>query len=174
MSELEREEVMEEQEERAPFIVDDDEKAEWCLTQIRQKKTEIEKWVEHYDKLKSKIVDKLTSDINWFEASLRSYMMQVHEEGGTRITKTQEAYDLPSGKIVMKKQAPEYTRDDAAILEWLEENNPDLIKITKTVDWAGLKKTLTAFGENVVDENGEVVPGITITERPDVFKVEVK
>lgn len=172
MSELERKEIPEE--EREPFIVDDDQKAEWCLTQIRQKKAEIEKWTEHYDKLKAQIVDSLTSDINWFEGSLKAYMMQKQEEGVTKTTKTQQSYPLPSGKLVMKKQEPTFERDDEQIIGWLETNNPDLIKVTKAVDWANLKKGITKFGDSVVDENGEVIPGITVVERPEIFKVEVK
>ena len=64
-------------------------------------------------------------------------------------------------------------RNDDELLSWLHENNGEkYIKIKESPDWAGLKKTLTVMGETVVDENGEIIPCIKATERPDEFKVE--
>ena len=60
-----------------------------------------------------------------------------------------------------------------------------MVKVKESVDWAALKKSLTvAYLEKdsesgqlvpfVVTGDGEIVPGITVTEQPDVFRVEVK
>ena len=90
-----------------------------------------------------------------------------------KVTKTQESYPLPSGKLVRKHRDPEFVRNDDELLSWLHENNGEkYIKIKESPDWAGLKKTLTVMGETVVDENGEIIPCIKATERPDEFKVE--
>ena len=47
------------------------------------------------------------------------------------------------------------------------------------MNWSELKKELTVIwnedgGQTIVNADGLIVPGITVTERPDVFKVEVK
>jgi phage host-nuclease inhibitor protein Gam len=92
-----------------------------------------------------------------------------------KVTKTQENYALPSGKLVFKKQQPEYTRDDAALVEWLKENGGEQYVITKeSVDWSSLKATLNVVGDTVADKNGQVIPCISVEERPDVFKVELR
>jgi len=175
MSEMiENEVTTEEVEERKPFIVDDDQKAEWCIDQIKKKKEELAKWQAHYEELFDRVRKTIESDILWFEGSLKGYFFQVSGDGFTKETKTQESYALPSGKLVMKRQEPEFVRNDEQVLEWLHANNPEFIKVKESVDWAGLKKTLVVSGETMVTEDAEVVPGITVASRPDIFKVEVK
>lgn len=178
MSELENmatEELEEEEiQERPPFVVDDDAKAEWCLKMIKQKKEEIDKWRDHYATELKRRTDKLEADIVWFEGCLKGFFFQQDQEGLTRETKTQTSYNLPHGKLVMKRQTPEIVRDDDAIVEWCEKNAPEYVKVKKSPDWAGLKKTLVVDGDKMVTEDAEIVPGITLTARPDVFTVEVK
>ena len=91
-------------------------------------------------------------------------------------TKTQESYQLPGGKLVRKQQAPEYLRDEAALLPWLKQNAPELVKVTETPDWATLRKRLIIApdGETVATEDGEIVPGVKAVQRPEVFRVETK
>ena len=88
-----------------------------------------------------------------------------------------QRYQLPSGKLVYKKQAPEIKHDDEAILAWLYENSqaPETyIEYKETLKWGELKKVLQVAGNGMATSDGEMIPGITVTERPDVFKVEVK
>jgi hypothetical protein len=48
--------------------------------------------------------------------------------------------------------------------------------VEKKADWAGLKKvvTVTPDGAHVATDDGEIIPGVTVTPRPDVFKVEME
>ena len=170
MSELlkELEEKLETEEE---FRVDDDQKAEWCLQKIREANADMEKWLEFYDQRKEAVKADTANRIAFFEHHLREYFNSVPH----KVTKTQENYPLPSGKLVFKQQEPEYERDDESVLAWLKENGGEkYIKVKESLDWSGLKKTLTVCGETVADENGEVIPGIKAIEREPVFKVEVK
>ena len=165
--------------ERQPFVVDDDQKAEWCLKQIRQKKAEVEKWKAHYDRLFENVRMNCETDILHLEECLRSFFLRQKEDGFTKTTKTQESYALPTGKLVMKKQEPEFVRDEDTLVEWCEKNSPEFVKVKKSPDWKGLKETLT-LGEDgklyMIDEDGVIheVPGVTVNVRPDIFKVEVK
>ena len=90
-------------------------------------------------------------------------------------TATQESYTHPEGKLVWKKQAPEFKRDDKTVIEWLkkQEDGGRFIKISESLNWDGLKKETAVFNGNVVDENGEIIPGITVNEREPKFVVEV-
>lgn len=170
MEDLNREELPVTEEE-AGFQVDDDQKAEWCIRKIQEAKKEMMDWIEFYVAQTDKVKDKCERRIQFFEYKLMQYFGSVpHKQ-----TKTQESYQLPSGKLVLKKQAPDFERDDELILAWLKANDEDqYVKTKETVDWSELKKTLTIVGEQVAGETGEIIPGITVTERPDVFKVEVK
>ena len=151
-----------------PQILNDDE-AEECIKAIRSAEADIVFWKNYYAEALQKIADASQRIIDNNTARLEAYFDTLPHKK----TKTQESYALPSGKLVRKHRDPEFTRDDDELLSWLHDNNGEkFIKVKETPDWAGLKKTLTVLGETVADENGEIIPCIKATERPDEFKVE--
>lgn len=161
--------------EENSFRVTDDKSAEWCLAKIREAKQEAEKWKEHYRLQMEKVQKEAADTVAFFEGLLSEYFDTVPHKA----TKTQQSYSLPSGKLVRKQQQPEYTVDNEVLVPWLNENFMQHMVKTKTTysaDWAALKKmvTVTPDGASVIDENGEIVPGVTVTQRPDVFKVEME
>ena len=82
---------------------------------------------------------------------------------------------MKSGKLVLKDQAPEYPRDEDALVGWLEKNGMGgYVKITKKSDWAALKKVLKENGESMVTEDGEIVPGIRVEHRLPKFTATPK
>ena len=170
MSELDRFDETE-LEESERFHIVDDQTAEWALQQIRNAYDEMAKWKAFYDDRYQKVVNSCELTIANMESLLQSYFDTVpHKE-----TKTQESYQLPSGKLVFKKQAPEYKKNDPEVIEWLLNNGGEkFVKTVPVLDWAALKKCITVVGETVADENGEVIPGLKAVEREDVFKVELK
>ena len=152
------------------FVIDTDAKAAWALRKIKEARADRDRFVDWY-KAKIKEIEEQT-DFNTMnlERMLAEYFATVPH----KVTKTQETYSMPEGKLVMKKQNPEYKRDDKAVIEWLKANKPgQFVKVKEELDWAGLKETVGVFGGNVVDENGEIVPGIEVVERPEKFIVEV-
>jgi len=169
-------EAISEQEQNGGFIIDTDEKAEWALQKISQEKTDCERMkavcermIESY---KIKIEDAQTryeNNTSYLKGMLQRYMDTVK----TKDSKTQKTYALPSGKLKIKYQQPEYVRDDEVLIKWLKENKVSYIKTKETPDWSNLKKLLSVSGEKVVDENGEIVEGVTVVEREPVFEVEV-
>lgn len=155
------------------FRVTDDKSAEWCLTKIREARQEAEKWTAHYRQQMEKVQKEAENSVVYFEGLLSEYFDTVPHKA----TKTQQSYALPSGKLVLKKQQPQFATDDAALVPWLKSNAmTELVKVKESADWAALKKlvTVTPDGASVMDENGEVVPGVIVTQRPDVFKVEME
>lgn len=167
--EVQEDEELFAEDEQVTFVVDDDKKAEWCLNKIREAEAEKAKWKEYYDEMLKKITDQEDRRIEYMKFLLQQYFRTVPH----RQTKTQESYKLPGGKLVLKRQAPEFERDDEALLPWLKENIPALVKVKESPDWANLKKHLTIVGDKVADPDGEIVPGITVHDRPDVFVAEV-
>lgn len=172
------------QEEQAPvrerFDVDNDMKAEWVLSKIRRiradqrKETdELTRQMQFYKDQMDLIDKQADEDVAFFESMLIPYFAERMEGGFTKATKTQTTYKLPTGKMVLKHQAPEYERKDDELLPWLEQNRPDLVKVKKEPNWAELKKAVKINGESVVTKDGEVVPGVKVKEREDKFEVEV-
>ena len=156
---------------REHFKVEDDQTAEWCLEQIRNAQEEKAKWKAFYDSRYEAVCNSCDRTIANMESVLQSYFDNVPH----KVTKTQENYSLPSGKLVFKKQQPEYTRDDEQLILWLKENGGEKYVVAKeSVDWLGLKKSLTILGDTVADAEGQVIPCIRVEERPDIFKVELK
>lgn len=157
--------------ENPMFRVEDDQTAEWCMEQIKHAKEEKERWKAFYDERYKAVCDTCDLTISNMEAMLQTYFDTVPH----KVTKTQENYALPSGKLVIKKQEPEYERNDEEVIQWLKANGGEMfVKTKETLDWSGLKGTLNVMGETVADANGQVIPCIKATERPDIFKVELK
>ena len=163
-------ELLENLEEEMMFPrINNDEEAEECIRAIKAAEEDVAFWKNYYAEALQKIADASQRIIDNNTARLEVYFDTLPH----KVTKTQESYPLPSGKLVRKHQDPEFVRDDEELLSWLKDNNGEkFIKVKESPDWAGLKKTLTVLGETVVDENGEIIPCIKATERPDVFKVE--
>lgn len=169
--EIETEEELRIPEEYERFTVDSDQKAEWCLDKIREARADEKKWLEFYAEQAEKVKKTRERREEFFKSLLQHYFLNVpHKE-----TKTQSSYQLPSGKLVVKKQGPEIVRDDAQVIAWLKENCEGAhVKTKEALDWAEMKKNVVFMGGHAVNGDGEIIPGITVTARPDKFKVEVK
>lgn len=155
-----------------PFIVDNDQKAEWAARKIREARQDTQKWTEYYERQLSAIRRANEDTEAYFVALLADYFETVPHKA----TKTQESYSLPSCKLVLKAQQPEFNRDEAVLCDYLDKKGrDDLVKITRRADWAALKKTLKVMEDGTcVDADGEVVEGVQAFSRQPEFKIEMK
>lgn len=155
-----------------PFTVDNDQKAEWAARKIREARQDTQKWTEYYERQLSAIRRANEETEAYFAALLADYFETVPHKA----TKTQESYSLPSCKLVLKAQQPEFNRDEAVLCDYLDKKGrDDLVKITRRADWAALKKTLKVMEDGTcVDADGEVVEGVQAFSRQPEFKVEMK
>lgn len=155
-----------------PFTVDNDQKAEWAARKIREARQDTQKWTEYYERQLSAIRRANEETEAYFAALLADYFDTVPHKA----TKTQESYSLPSCKLVLKAQQPEFNRDEAVLCDYLDKKGrDDLVKITRRADWAALKKTLKVMEDGTcVDADGEVVEGVQAFSRQPEFKVEMK
>ena len=56
-------------------------------------------------------------------------------------------------------------QDEGATIKALKDiGHNELIRVTESIEKDKLKKSLTVAGDTVVDENGEIIEGIKITE----------
>lgn len=158
---------------REEFTVTDDAAAQWCMKKIKEAEADRAMWKAHYEAQMEKVNKAADESIAYFTAKLEEYFANVPH----KTTKTQESYTLPGGKLIRKKQQPKFETDDESLVPWLEDNfMGQLVKVKKSADWAALKKvcSVTPDGEHVATDDGEIIPGVTVTQRPDVFKVEME
>ena len=153
------------------FHVTDDKAAEWCMKKIREAEADRAMWKAHYEAQMEKVNESADNAVAYFTARLEEYFASVPHKA----TKTQESYTLPGGKLILKKQQPKFEVDDDKLVPWLKSNfMAHLVKVKESADWATLKKVVNVSGSGVTTDEGEVIPGVTVTQRPDVFKVEME
>ena len=158
------------------FTIDSDKKADWAIGKIKEEQENtnrlrliaISKIAELQNKIKE-LDERAERRTGNLKAMLMDYMQTVKP---TKQTKTQTQYELLSGKLVWKKQQPMYERDVAKLLAWAETTAPELVKVKKEVSWADLKKQADVSGDKLLLD-GEIIPGVTVVEREDVFEVQV-
>lgn len=165
-------------EEKEGWQITDDLTADWALDKIRDTRAEYNRF-EMVAKAKIRQIEEalakkrmaMESETGFFESKLREYFETVK----TKDTKTQKSYSLPSGRLKLKYQNPEYKRDEEVLLSYLESNNmSSYVKLKKSTDWSNLKKLTDIAGGKVVNkETGEIIPGIELVERDPKFEVEV-
>lgn len=165
-------------EHKETFVVDDDKKAEWALLKIKELLLDTQRYIEvcdamieEYEQKKKEAIEKYDQDSAYFKHQLAQYFETVDKKK----TKTQETYKLPSGVLRRKYPAPQFKRNDKELVEWLKASGKeDLIKVNESADWANLKKSIQVQGDMVVTEDGEIVEGVEVIERPPTFVVEVE
>ena len=162
----------EEQEELQEVACFDDASAEYLLRRIREANDQYDRMADWYEHQLNKLREIRDNTIAWAERGLRSYLDMVP----AKTTKTQISYDLPGGKLVLKVQAPEYERDEDALVPWLKGNGmTEMVKVKESANWAELKKTLKEGPDGtMITVDGEIVPGIKVIEREPKFTVTLK
>jgi phage host-nuclease inhibitor protein Gam len=152
------------------FVIDTDAKAEWALQKIREARTDRDRWVKWY---KEKI-DEITAQTDFDTMNLERMLAEYFATVPHKVTKTQESYKLPGGKLVMKTQNPEFKRDDKAIIDWVKANGmPQFVRVKEELAWQELKDATAVFEGHIVTEDGEIIPGVEVVNRDAKFIVEV-
>lgn len=143
--------------------------ASWQLKQRKEIIDERDELIAFYKERIKAVEEDAAFKIGNIERALYSYYLTVPHKK----TATQEYYRHPLGKLVMKKQAPTFDRDDVEVIAWLKQNGgAEFIRTKEELDWNALKKATTVVGSSIVTEDGEPVPGVTVTEREDKFCIE--
>ena len=149
--------------------VEGDVEADRLIREIREAQETKTCWKAYYQEKQKEVNDSCDLIIEQNTERLRNYFNTVPHKK----TQTQEKYPLPSGKLVLKDQEPDYDRDDKAVIKFLKANGGEkFVKVKEELDWSGLKKTLLIAGETAANEDGIPIPGIKVIERDRIFTVE--
>lgn len=165
-----------EEEAKERFKIKSLEAASWAFRKIKALNQDIEATKAlakaEYDRIKEweiKATKDTENSIKFFEFLLTEYYLDNKE------IYPKFKVSTPYGKVSSRKQQPEWLYDNEKAIKWLLEHDENLVRVKYEPDKANIKKAFKIVGDNVVSEDGEIVEGITILERPEavVIKVEV-
>lgn len=151
------------------WVIDNDQSADWALQKIKTLETDTQKWEDFYSR-KSEIVKNNNKFlIDRLKNKLFAYWQTQPHKGKT------ESVSLPSGKLMIKKQQPDYRRSEDDLKLWVSTNAKQFIKSTtmESVAWGELKKACERVGDTLVfKDTGEVVQGVIVVDREPVFEIK--
>lgn len=137
-------------------------------------KSQIEPFQKRIDKIKSwgeeskqEFIQKQT----YYSNLLEQFMKQQIAEQVLNGKKPKKTISLPYGKIALKKQQPEFLKDESTLLNYAEQSG--FVKIEKKTDWASIKSSCIVVGDKLYDQNGEEVPGVKVVEREEKFELKL-
>lgn len=162
------------QEEKERFSIENDDQLKWAFQmmeekrkEIRAKKDMIQQATDYYE---SQIKD-LRKDINSFKDMAMQYAEEQADEDPNWSFK-----ESPYGRIIRKNEKIDLVVSDEQALinhlkgtEFVEHVEEEKLK------WGDLKKTLsTPDGEHVVNDDGELVDGVTVVTKPSELVMKHK
>jgi phage host-nuclease inhibitor protein Gam len=169
---------IEEETQDKRFVVDSVDKLDWCVRQISEIEEEELPYIEcaqrqiaRLQQFVRKAEERIEERTAFFKALMRPFVEQMLADSKRR------TINAPSGLVSLRKQEPEFEKDDDKLIAWLEENGKrEFVKVKKQTDWAGFKKQLVDVMEDgtVVTVDGELIPveAIRATKRPDKLYVK--
>lgn len=159
--------VPEDQEQRERFKIESKDQAAWALRKMARIKAEqkennrvAQAEIDLIVSWRDEENEKLERSISFFESLLHEFFLQLRESDPKLKT-----MKLPHGTLKMRAQQPQYEYDEEILLSWAKENLPEAVVIKESIAKTPVKKH--------IQETGELVPGVTIIERPEKFAVEV-
>ena len=168
----------EEEQQAAFWRIADDSCADWAVSKIAAERAELNRIKalaqERIDRIKLK-VEAAERRYENGTAFLTSKLAEYFETVEHKTTKTKHSYRLLSGSLVKKIGGTALKQDEPKLLEYLKASGQvDLIKTEETPRWGEYKKRLQIAGDQVIDTTtGEIVEGVLIEQKPDVFSVDV-
>ncbi len=130
-----------------------------------EKVEKIKMWGEES---KKEYIEKQVHYSNHLEQYLRTEVAKQVEAG----KKPKKTIKLPYGKISLKAQQPEFQKNDEELLQYAK--GAGYAKLNWSVEWSELKKACTVVDGKLVDENGEIVPGVTVVDRAEKFDCKLE
>lgn len=150
------------------FSIKNDDEADWAfekLAEYQHKADLLEEQKEEFAKKYQQRIDKWYNPQNNSIQDQVAYFQSLIEE--YRLTKPDGKVNVPSGKTSVRT-TKKFIKDENKLLVYVESNHPKFIENTSKVKWGDFKKTLKPVNGKVIDENGEIVEGITTQEETKV------
>lgn len=143
-------------------------KAELAVGMVDKEIEAVQQELAVLEARRKEILEPLQEEMKYLEANLTACHRQQLEQGGDKTIK------LPWATLTCRRKPQDYTKDDDRLLEWVQGNAADYVKVSTSVAWGDLKKQLVVAGGKVLlKETGEVVEGVEPKPVEISFGVEV-
>lgn len=161
----------------ADFKVTDLATADWAFKQINELEARVEEKKAYAEsevkRIKAWLMVETESDlssVDYFKFLLTQYYGELKAENPKAKLST------PHGKVTSRKQQPAITWDEQATIDYLKENDPELVKTTEKFNKTDVKKLFSVkrVGDSLklVDENGEMPDIANVAAQPDSITVK--
>jgi hypothetical protein len=136
------------------FSVCDDGSANWVIRQIIERRAYAKRCAEWCEHEQSRARQEEEFFLHRFGQQLLDFARQkIATQGGRR-----KSVNLPAGVIGFRHEGPKLMIDDeAAVIVWAKEHNPQVIKIVEQLSKSALNQHLEETGE---------VPGVGVRIEP--------
>jgi len=122
--------------------------------------------IKEYKEKIEQFETELKTKEDFVKFNLEAYMVTVPNKE----TETQLSYQLPSAKLVWKKESTVFEKDESKLIGTVDEK---FVKTVLKLDWASYKKQLQQVDDKVIDkETGEVVEGIELKQKYGEFNIK--
>lgn len=163
------------------WSIKDDHTASWAIAKIKDELEEearlidiCEKQIQILDAKMDEIQKRTEKRTAFLKYKLIEYFNKV--EKGKKSTKTQESYDLVTGKIIMKKAKQKMVPDKAKLLEVCKATGmTEFIKVKEEVDWAKYKNECEIVDGRAVNvQTGDILDYVAVEEVPASFEIKME
>ncbi|MFS1511857.1 host-nuclease inhibitor Gam family protein [Chengkuizengella sp. SCS-71B] len=124
----------------------------------------------------TRIEDYRKSELNSIEQSESFFKSLINEYAVVRRESDPKftSEKTPYGKVGFRKQQAKWIYKDKELLKYLDLEHSELIRIKHEPIKTEIKKRFKVSKGKVYDENGQVVDGIVVEERPDIVEIKVE
>lgn len=172
-------EVEEIQSQETPFEISDLNSLNWAFRKLAALKSKEKEIKQLANVERDRIALWERGELSTIEGSVEFFenMISVYHAKQLESDPKAKTITTPYGKSKTRKskEAPEKANEEEILQHVIENNMDDYIK--NSVKWADLKKNLKIVeisGEKtVVDENGQLIPGVTVKPESISYSVEV-
>ena len=149
-----------------------------AMRKIAQHKEKIAENNDYADQQIQKVEEWRERKNQAHESEIEHFQTLIQEYHQRKLAEDPKAKTISTpwgrSKSRISKAAPEKA-DEKALLEWAKQSQlDDFIKVEEKLQWVGLKKALRVVGDKVVDDNGEVVPGVTVKPETVTYSVDLE
>lgn len=174
--------------EKPHFVVDDINKADWCVRKINK---------SHLDELAiDKIADDQIARINawrqtekqsidreclFFESVLLPFAQRYLKTINTGKKVQKKSFKTPNGTIGFKTGRTDFAYEgekasstNEKLVEYLKTAAPEYIEIKQLAKWGELKKNIkfNADGTAILADTGEIITNMKVIKQPNTFYVK--
>lgn len=166
------------EEQKESWRVKDDLMANWVLQKMQLLEEKYKGYEDVVNESIAALEDSLNKEFDRYDNERSFFLSKLQEYFQTvdaKETKTQMTYKLPSGTLKVKKEQAVIEKDDAALLQLLKKEYPELVKVREVPDWAEFKKKLSIEGNSILNtETGEIIEaeGLRVGFEPAEFDIK--